>query len=109
MWGATIRGGLRGRVSGSSAADLPWLSGATEKLSHGEPAFFIGKRTFAMFASNHHGDGHVCGLDLGAAGTSGAIDSFAVADLILCPQYFKSTPYSINSMIKALGGANDNS
>jgi len=30
-----------------------------EKLSHGEPAFFVRKKLFAMFADNHHGDGHV--------------------------------------------------
>jgi hypothetical protein len=30
-----------------------------EKLSHGEPAFFVGKRMYAMFANNHHNDGHV--------------------------------------------------
>lgn len=30
-----------------------------EKVSHGEPTFWAGKRTFAMFANplNHHGDG----------------------------------------------------
>jgi hypothetical protein len=30
-----------------------------EKTSHGEPTFFTPKRVFAMFANNHHGDGHV--------------------------------------------------
>ncbi|MBX2999847.1 MAG: MmcQ/YjbR family DNA-binding protein [Caldilineaceae bacterium] len=30
-----------------------------EKLSHGEPAFFVGKRMYAMFANNHHNDGRV--------------------------------------------------
>jgi len=31
-----------------------------EKLSHGEPTFFAGgKRVFAMFANNHHQDGHI--------------------------------------------------
>jgi hypothetical protein len=30
-----------------------------EKLSHGEPTFFAGKRTFAMFSNNHHNDGHI--------------------------------------------------
>lgn len=35
------------------------LPGAWEKLSHGEPTFFAGKRVFAMFSNNHHGDGHV--------------------------------------------------
>jgi hypothetical protein len=35
------------------------LPGTIEKLSHGEPTFFTPKRVFAMFADNHHGDGHV--------------------------------------------------
>lgn len=30
-----------------------------EKLSHGEPTFFAGKRVFAMFSNNHHNDGHI--------------------------------------------------
>lgn len=30
-----------------------------EKLSHGEPTFFVGKKVFAMFANNHHNDGHM--------------------------------------------------
>jgi len=35
------------------------LPGVTERLSHGEPTFFVGKRVFAMFANNHHQDGRV--------------------------------------------------
>ena len=35
------------------------LPGTTEKLSHGEPTFFVKKRVFAMFSNNHHNDGHV--------------------------------------------------
>jgi len=35
------------------------MPGAIEKISHGEPTFFTPKRVFAMFANNHHGDGHV--------------------------------------------------
>ena len=35
------------------------LPDATEKLSHGEPTFFVKKRVFAMFSNNHHHDGHV--------------------------------------------------
>ncbi len=35
------------------------LPGTIEKISHGEPTFFTPKRVFAMFANNHHGDGHV--------------------------------------------------
>jgi hypothetical protein len=33
--------------------------GTLEKISHGEPTFFTPKRVFAMFANNHHDDGHV--------------------------------------------------
>jgi len=35
------------------------IPGAIEKISHGEPTFFTPKRVFAMFANNHHDDGHV--------------------------------------------------
>ena len=38
------------------------LPGATEKLSHGEPTFFVKKRVFAMFSNNHHNDGHIAVL-----------------------------------------------
>jgi len=30
-----------------------------EKISHGAPTFFTPRRVFAMFANNHHDDGHV--------------------------------------------------
>ena len=30
-----------------------------EKISHGEPTWFVGKRVFAMFSNDHHSDGHV--------------------------------------------------
>ena len=31
-----------------------------ERPSHGEPTFFVrGKKSFAMFANNHHGDGRI--------------------------------------------------
>jgi hypothetical protein len=35
------------------------LPETTEKLSHGEPTFFVGKKVYAMFANNHHNDGHI--------------------------------------------------
>lgn len=35
------------------------LPETAEKLSHGEPTFFVRKKVYAMFANNHHGDGHV--------------------------------------------------
>jgi hypothetical protein len=38
------------------------LPNATEKLSHGESTFFVKKRVFAMFSSDHHHDGHIAVL-----------------------------------------------
>lgn len=35
------------------------IPGTIEKISHGAPTFFTPKRVFAMFANNHHGDGHI--------------------------------------------------
>jgi len=35
------------------------LPEVTEKLSHGEPTFFVRKKVFAMFANNHHNDGRI--------------------------------------------------
>jgi hypothetical protein len=35
------------------------LPETTEKLSHGEPTFFVNKKVYAMFANNHHNDGHI--------------------------------------------------
>lgn len=35
------------------------LPETSEKLSHGEPTFFVRKKVFVMFANNHHNDGHV--------------------------------------------------
>ncbi|MDQ1470092.1 MAG: hypothetical protein QOJ99_1572 [Bryobacterales bacterium] len=35
------------------------LPDTTEKLSHGEPTFFVRKKVYVMFANDHHGDGHV--------------------------------------------------
>src|SRR4029077_15712538 len=35
------------------------MPGASEKLSHGEPTFFVAKKVFAMFDNNHHNDGHI--------------------------------------------------
>jgi len=32
------------------------LDDVEEKLSHGEPTFFVGKRVFVMYSANHHGD-----------------------------------------------------
>lgn len=35
------------------------LPETSERLSHGEPTFFVGKKVFVMFANNHHHDGRI--------------------------------------------------
>jgi hypothetical protein len=35
------------------------LPETTEKLSHGEPTFFVHKKVYVMFANNHHNDGRI--------------------------------------------------
>ena len=35
------------------------LPDTSDKLSHGEPTWFVKKQVFVMFANNHHDDGHV--------------------------------------------------
>lgn len=35
------------------------LPGTTERVSHGEPTFFVHGKVYAMFANDHHHDGHI--------------------------------------------------
>ncbi|HUE97961.1 MAG TPA: MmcQ/YjbR family DNA-binding protein [Anaerolineales bacterium] len=35
------------------------LPETTERLSHGEPTFFVKNKVLVMFANNHHNDGHI--------------------------------------------------
>src|SRR6478609_6193037 len=49
------------------------LSGATERTSHGSPAFFAGKRSFVMFMDNHHHDGRLAIWCAAAAGVQAAV------------------------------------
>jgi hypothetical protein len=49
------------------------IPGTIEKISHGEPTFFTPKRVFAMFANNHHGDGHIALWLPAAAGVQAAL------------------------------------
>jgi len=49
------------------------LSGATERPSHGSPAFFAGKRSFVMFMDNHHHDGRLAIWCAAAAGVQAAV------------------------------------
>ena len=44
------------------------LPETSEKLSHGEPTFFVRKRVFAMCSNNHHNDGHIAVLIPAAPG-----------------------------------------
>ena len=44
-----------------------------EKLSHGEPTFFVRKRVFAMCSINHHGDGHIAVTVPAAIGVQAAL------------------------------------
>lgn len=39
-----------------SALELP---GTEERLSHGQPTFFVAGKQFAQFRDNHHGDGKI--------------------------------------------------
>jgi hypothetical protein len=49
------------------------IPGTIEKISHGEPTFFTPKRVFAMFANNHHNDGHVAAWLPAAPGVQEAL------------------------------------
>jgi hypothetical protein len=35
------------------------LPETSERLSHGEPTFFVRNKVYVMFADNHHNDGHI--------------------------------------------------
>ncbi len=39
-----------------AALELPETA---ERLSHGQPTFFVAGKQFAQFRNNHHGDGKV--------------------------------------------------
>jgi hypothetical protein len=49
------------------------LPETTEKLSHGEPTFFVRKRVFAMCSINHHNDGHIAVVIPAAIGVQAAL------------------------------------
>jgi hypothetical protein len=62
------------------------MPGATEKLSHGEPTFFVNNGVFAMFSNNHHHDGHVAVLLPASPGLQEALIEEA-------PQAYYRPPY----------------
>ncbi len=49
------------------------LPEASEKLSHGEPTWFVRKKVFAMFSSDHHHDGHISVLIPAAMGVQSVL------------------------------------
>jgi hypothetical protein len=57
-----------------------------EKISHGEPTFFVGKRVFAMCSTNHHNDRHYAVTVPAAIGVQAALIE---AD----PKKFYKPPY----------------
>jgi hypothetical protein len=61
------------------------LPGVTEKLSHGEPTFFV-KKVFAMCSNNHHHDGHVAVVIPAAIGIQEMLISTS-------PKKFYKPPY----------------
>jgi len=62
------------------------LPEVTEKLSHGEPTFFVQKRVFAMCSNNHHNDGHIAVTIPTAIGIQAMLIETA-------PQKFYRPPY----------------
>ncbi|MGI9068077.1 MAG: MmcQ/YjbR family DNA-binding protein [Pyrinomonadaceae bacterium] len=57
-----------------------------EKISHGEPAFFVLKRVFAMCSTNHHNDGHFAVVIPAAIGIQAAL-------IETSPKKFYRPPY----------------
>jgi hypothetical protein len=62
------------------------LPESSERLSHGEPTFFVHKKVFVMFANNHHHDGHIAVWLPVPPGTQGGLIEAA-------PQTFFRPPY----------------
>ena len=62
------------------------LPETVEKLSHGEPTFFVGKKVFAMFSNNHHNDGHIAVLLPAAIGIQAML-------IEASPEKFYKPPY----------------
>lgn len=49
------------------------LPETVEKISHGEPTFFVRKKVFAMCSNNHHNDGHIAVVLPAAIGVQEAL------------------------------------
>jgi hypothetical protein len=62
------------------------LPETVERLSHGEPTFFVGKKVFAMCSNNHHNDGHIAVLLPAAIGIQAML-------IEASPEKFYKPPY----------------
>ncbi|HET9590230.1 MAG TPA: MmcQ/YjbR family DNA-binding protein [Anaerolineales bacterium] len=62
------------------------LPETTERLSHGEPTFFVKDRVFVMFADNHHNDGRIAAWLPVPSGSQAALIESA-------PETFFKPPY----------------
>jgi hypothetical protein len=62
------------------------LPEVTEKISHGEPTFFVRKKVFAMCSNNHHNDGHISVVIPAAIGVQEAL-------IASSPKKFYRPPY----------------
>jgi hypothetical protein len=62
------------------------LPETVEKLSHGEPTYFVRKRVFAMCSNNHHNDGHIAVTLPAAIGVQEAL-------IAASPEKFYRPPY----------------
>ena len=62
------------------------LPETVEKLSHGEPTFFVRKKVFAMCSNNHHNDGHIAVVLPAAIGIQEAL-------IAASPEKFYKPPY----------------
>jgi len=62
------------------------LPDTTEKLSHGEPTWFVHKKVFAAFSNNHHNDGHVAVVAPAPLGVQAAL-------IEASPKKFYRPPY----------------
>jgi hypothetical protein len=62
------------------------LPETSEKLSHGEPTFFVRKKVFAMCSNNHHNDGHIAVVLPAAIGIQQAL-------IAASPEKFYKPPY----------------
>jgi hypothetical protein len=62
------------------------LPGTWEKISHGEPTWFVGKKVFAMFSNNHHHDGHIAVTVPAAIGIQDALIKKSPKKFY-CPSY----------------------